>query len=95
MNKNSLAAYRRLGEFLEGHNFTIYEVLLANGPQTCWGIASTTWSDGIYRRDFDQLYAEQVFRRMRDLERAGFVERMDWVQDSPSGRACSVWWVKA
>lgn len=89
MNKNSLAAYRRIGEFLEGHNLTIYEILLANGAQTCWQIARfsqgrTFWID-----------PDQVFRRMRDLERAGFVDRMDWVKDSPSGRACSVWWVKA
>lgn len=95
MNANSLAAYRKIGEFLEGHNLTIYEALLAKGPQTCWGVASATWW---FRDEYgfsDELHGQQVFRRMRDLERAGFVERMDWVQDSPSGRACSVWWVKA
>lgn len=89
MNQNSLAAYRRIGEFLEGHNLTIYEMLLLKGAQTCWGIAHTTAYDGL-----DWLDASQVFRRMRDLERAGFVERMDWVENSPSGRACSVWWLK-
>jgi len=90
MNANSLAAYRKIGEFLEGHNLTIYEALLTNQAQTCWEIAHRTAYD-----DLDWLDASQVFRRMRDLERAGFVERMDWVKDSPSGRACSVWWVKA
>lgn len=96
MNKNSLAAYRKIGEFLEGHNLTIYEALLAKGPQTCWGVAHTTWWDRFVNHEkMDELHAQQVFRRMRDLERAGFVQRLDWVKDSPSGRACSVWWVKS
>lgn len=89
MNTNSLAAYRKIGEFLEGHNLAIYEALLANGPQTAWQIPGQIW-----RNEMIEMYEAQLFRRMRDLERAGFVERMDWVQDSPSGRACSVWWVK-
>ena len=90
MNANSLAAYRKIGEFLEGHNLIIYEMLLEFGPLNCWDIARYTGfcEDG-------WLDTPQVFRRMRDLERAGFVERMDWVQNSPSGRDCSVWWVKA
>lgn len=83
MNENTRAAYRRIGEFLDGHNLEIYESLLAYGPQNCWEITVWTW-----------LEADQVFRRMRDLERAGYVQRLDWVQDSPSGRACSVWWVR-
>lgn len=89
MNANSLAAYRKIGQFLEGHNLTIYEALLEKGAQTCWDIAYWT------QLTSPMLDASQVFRRMRDLERSGFVERMDWVQDSPSGRACTVWWVKA
>lgn len=93
MNKNSLAAYRRIGDFLEGHNLTIYEALLEKGAQTCWDVAHTTFW-GNMKNGLSELHAQQVFRRMRDLERAGFVERMDWVKDSPSGRACSVWWVK-
>jgi len=88
MNKNSLAAYRRIGEFLEGHNLSIYETLLANGAQTPWEISRATKK--VYGT---WLEADQVFRRMCDLERSGFVERMEWVKDSPSGRACSVWWV--
>ena len=89
MNKNSLAAYRRVGEFLEGHNLLIYQALLAKGAQTCWEIASNT-------NYFPEacLPSASVFRRMRDLEREGWVQRLDWVKDSPYGRACSVWWVK-
>lgn len=96
MNANSLAAYRKIGEFLEGHNLTIYEALLAKGPQTCWDVAHTTWWDDhdFYCEIHNELHAQQVFRRMRDLERAGFVQRLDWVKNSPSGRACSVWWVR-
>jgi hypothetical protein len=93
MNKNSLAAYRSIGEFLEGHNLVIYDALLAKGPQTCWEISSLTWWMVHHCDLVSDLDPSQVFRRMRDLERAGYVERMEWVKDSPSGRACSVWWV--
>ena len=91
MNQNSLAAYRRVGEFLEGHNFIIYEALLAGGAQTCWDISRTLFWNDYLLEDID---AAQIFRRMRYLELEGWVQRLDWVQDSPSGRACSVWWVR-
>jgi len=84
MNKNSLDAYRSIGAHLDSHYFDIYETLLAEGPLTAWGIANTS---------FAWLDSAQVFRRMAELERAGWVERMDWTQPSPSGCQCSVWWI--
>lgn len=88
MNKNSLAAYRSIAMFVDGHEMSIYETLLAKGPQTPWEISYNSYLVSL------PLEADQVFRRMISLERAGYVERMEWVKDSPSGRACSVWWVK-
>lgn len=90
MNKNSLAAYRSIGAHLDGHYLKIYEALLAGGAQTSWEISRTMfWKFEIN----DNLRSDQTFRRMAEMERAGWVERMDWTQESPSGRACSVWWV--
>ena len=89
MNKNSLSAYRSISMFIDGHEMKIYETLLAKGPLTAWEIAA--WSHYFPECCLDSA---QIFRRMRDLERAGYVKRMDWVKNSPSGRACSVWWVK-
>ena len=94
MNENSRAAYRRIGDFLEGHNLIIYEALLAKGPQTAWEIAFNTFWGAVERHAFDELHAQQVFRRLSELERDKYIQRLDWVQDSPSGRACSVWWVR-
>jgi len=88
MNKNSLAAYRSIGAHLDGHYLAIYEALLVKGPQTAWQIANCT----AYHCD-GWLDSAQVFRRMAELERAGWIERMDWTQPSPSGCQCSVWWV--
>lgn len=88
MNKNSLAAYRSIGAHLDGQYLKIYETLLKNGPQTAWEIAANS-------HYFPEccLISAQTFRRMAELERAGYVERMDWTYPSPSGRQCSVWWV--
>lgn len=92
MNQNSLAAYRRIGEFLDGHYLKIYEALLAGGAQTPWEISRTMfWKCEMN----DNLRSDQIFRRMLELEKLGYVKRLDWVSNSPSGRACSVWWVKA
>lgn len=88
MNKNSLDAYRSIGAHLDGHYLTIYEALLAYGPQTAWDIAVVSEYD--YRFILEPA---QVFRRMAELERAGWIERMDWTQPSPSGCQCSVWWI--
>lgn len=89
MNKNSLDAYRSIGAHLDSHYFEIYEALLAKGAQTAWQIAANS--------DYFPeccLSSAQVFRRLSELERAGWIERMDWTQPSPSGCQCSVWWVK-
>ena len=87
MNKNSLAAYRSIGAHLDSHYFAIYEALLSGGPQNAWDIASVT------PRNDDWLLPDQVFRRLSELERAGWIERMDWTAPSPSGCQCSVWWI--
>lgn len=94
MNKNSLDAYKAIGAHLDGHYLAIYEALLAKGAQTAWQIANTTFWDAYDRSAFDELHAQQVFRRLSELERAGWIERMDWTALSPSGCQCCVWWVK-
>lgn len=88
MNANSRAAYRKIGMFIDGHHMSIYETLLAKGPQTPWDISYNSYFESL------PLEADQVFRRMLELEKLGYVQRLDWVANSPSGRACSVWWVK-
>ncbi len=94
MNKNSLDAYKAIGAHLDGHYLAIYEALLSKGAQTAWQIANTTLWDACERCAFDELHSSQVFRRLSELERAGWIERMDWTAPSPSGCQCSVWWVK-
>ncbi len=95
MNKNSLDAYKAIGAHLDGHYLAIYEALLAHGPQTAWQIANSNMWDVIhFDVDHEELTSAQVFRRLSELERAGWIERMDWTAPSPSGCQCSVWWVK-
>lgn len=89
MNKNSLDAYKAIGAHLGEHYFKIYEALLAKGPQTAWEIAANS-----HYFPECSLTESQVFRRLSELERARWIERMDWTAPSPSGCQCSVWWVK-
>ena len=83
MNKNSLAAYRSIGAHLDSHYFEIYESLLAKGPQNAWDIAYES-----------ALYEAQVFRRLSEMVKAGWIEKLDWDTVTPTGCYASVYWVR-
>lgn len=89
MNKNSLDAYKAIGAQIGKHHMAIYEALLAHGPQNAWEIARNSYIS----QDADWLDSPQVFRRLSEMVRLGWLEKMDWVSPSPSGCNCSVYWV--
>jgi len=90
MNKNSLAAYRRIGEHLDSHYYSIYEALLSYGPQNAWDIANST------RYVYGNWLSEsQTYRRLSEMVKAGWIEKMDWNSETPSGCWASVYWVKS
>lgn len=89
MNKNSLAAYRKIGQHLEGHYYAIYEALLICGPMNAWNIARNTWCDS----NFDSLDTPQVFRRLNEMVKAGWIQKLDWDTETPTGCYASTYWV--
>jgi len=89
MNKNSLDAYRSIGAHLDGHYFDIYQALLAKGPQNAWDISQTT----AYYCDV-WLAPDQVFRRLSEMVKAGWIEKLDWDTVTSTGCYASTYWVK-
>lgn len=85
MNANSLAAYRKIGEHLDSHYLDIYEILLANGFQTAWGIAANSYG---------LMTEAQVYRRLSEMVRAGWIQKLDWDTQTPTGCWASTYWVK-
>lgn len=90
MNKNSLAAYRKIGEHLDSHYYSIYEALLIGGPMNAWEIARNTW----FETQSDVLETPQVFRRLSEMVKAGWIEKMDWDTVTPTGCYASTYWIK-
>ena len=88
MNKNSLAAYRSIGAHLEGHYLAIYEALLAGGAQTAWQISVTSEDDCRF-----MLEPSQVFRRLSEMVKAGWIEKLDWSTKTPTGCYASTYWI--
>ena len=86
MTKNSKAAFKTIGQFVDGHYLTIYEILLARGALNAWSIAI---------HSYQELTEAQVFRRMSEMVKMGLVEKMNWDSKTPTGRYASVYWVKA
>jgi len=97
MNKNSLAAYRSIGAHLDSHYFLIYEALLLKGPQNCWQIANTTWdipNNGDNSVEVHNiLMQDQVYRRVSEMVKAGWIQKLDWETKTKSGCYASVYWI--
>lgn len=89
MNKNSLAAYRKIGEHLDSHYYAIYEALLIGGPMTAWGIAANTW----FEISPTTLDTPQVFRRLSEMVKAGWIVKLDWNTVTPTGCYASTYWL--
>lgn len=83
MNKNSLDAYKAIGAHLDGHYLEIYETLLAYGAQNAWDIASSNW----------MLSEAQVYRRLSEMVKAGWIEKLDWNTITPTGCYASTYWI--
>lgn len=94
MNQNSLDAYKAIGAQIGKHHMAIYEALLAGGAQTAWQIArKTRWDSLHFGQEDEYLDTPQVFRRLSEMVKAGWIQKLDWVEPSPSGCNCSVYWV--
>lgn len=92
MNKNSLDAYRSIGAHLDGHYLAIYEMLLAKGAQNAHDIAFNSFWDaqelGVLALD-----ASQVFRRLSEMVKAGWIEKLNWDTVTPTGCYASTYWI--
>ena len=86
MTKNSKAAFKTIGQFVDSHYFDIYEILLAGGYQTAWGIAGNSYG---------LMTEAQVYRRLSEMVKAGWIEKLDFDTVTPTGRFASTYWVKA
>ena len=92
MKKNSKAAFKTIGQFVDGHYLAIYEALLRCGAMNPWQIAFAIRERVLTK---NQISTEaQVFRRMSEMVKMGLVEKMDWDSKTPTGRYASVYWVK-
>lgn len=89
MNENSRAAYRKIGEHLDSHYYAIYEALLSYGPQNAWDIADST-----HRVYGNWLSESQVYRRLSEMVKAGWIVKLDWNTETPSGCYSSTYWIK-
>jgi hypothetical protein len=84
MNKNSLAAYRSIGAHLDSHYLDIFEILLARGCQTAWEIAGSSYG---------LMTEAQVYRRLSEMVKAGWIEKLDWDTVTPTGCYASTYWI--
>lgn len=84
MNKNSLDAYRSIGAHLDGHYLEIYEGFLSNGPSNAWDISQSIYCG---------LTEAQVYRRLSEMVKAGWIVKLDWNTVTPTGCYASTYWL--
>lgn len=85
MNKNSLNAYKAIGAHLDSHYLDIYEILLSRGFQTAWEIAANSYG---------LMTEAQVYRRLSEMVKGGWIEKLDWDTITPTGCYASTYWIK-
>jgi len=80
-------AFQGIGGFINDHQERIYELFLKNGAMNY---------DQIYIADDCMYFGDknQIARRLKEMETMKLIQRLDWYEETNSGRLATMWYLK-